>query len=298
MKLPPVILLAFLTACVGPGAGGDPTPTPTPQDHVAHPEGDSLVLRVEHVGGFVPATFHLTRLPLFSLTGDGRVITQGAVPAIFPGPALPAVMVRRLSEEGMQSVLRAVAATGQFGTSAEWRGAANMVADASDTVFTLHADGREVTVTVYALGILDGAMPNIGAEERAAHVALSGLVEQLTMLDTELAGSAWLDAEPAPYRAEALRLLVRTADADPPDDSGLEAVERRWPAGGDPATFGDPTPIDGSRCGVVSGDVAEAWYEALETANQLTRWTAGRHRYEVTVRPILPGEAATCPDLG
>ena len=206
-------------------------------------------------------------------------------------------MVRQLSEDGVQAVLREVLDTQQFELSAEWTGASGMVADAADTVFTLHAVGREVVVRVYALGTVDGneLPPGVTVSERQAHQALTALEQRLATLDQWLPASAWIDDEWQAYRPDALRLLVRNADNDEPDASGIQGSEVPWPMSEDPAAFGRATSLDGYRCGFVAGTDAEAWWDALQDANQLTRWVGGGHRYEVTPRPLLPGEAQECP---
>lgn len=284
-----VLLLAACAGGPGPSAG-----------QITHPPGDELVLRVESRGGFVMPDFAFTSIPTFTLLGDGRIIVPGAQIELFPGPALPAIDLRQLSEAGVQSVLRAVAASGQFASSAEWRGAQNFVADAADTVFTLNAEGRSVTVTVYGLGTFGpgDAPPNLPAAEVAVHQALTRLLEQLAAPDAWLPAAAWAKQSPQPYVAEALRLLVRNADADAPDESGIANQELPWPTDDDPATFGEPTPAGDYRCGVVTDEAAAAWYATLSNANQLTRFTAGAHRYQVGVRPLLPDEPAACPSPG
>lgn len=289
--LPAALAVSVLLSACGIGAGTD-------DGSIQHPAGEELVLRVEHVGGFGPVELLFTGLPGFTLLGDGRVITPGAQIDIFPGPALPAVQVRRLTEQGMQAVLRMVAQSGQFAADAEWRGAANFVADAGDTVFTLRAEGREVTVTVHALGAFlpDDAPQGIGEAELAAHQALGALLTRLTSLESELPASAWADASAQEYVADRLRLLVRNADQDPPDDSGIPQPEVEWPMDGDPGSFGEPASLAGYRCGVAEGEEAEAWYEVLAGSNQLTRFIAGGHRFQVLPRPLLPDEEAACPE--
>jgi hypothetical protein len=286
----PLALFLLLAACSG---GSGPS-----GGQIAHPPGDQLVLRVEHRGGLMIAGGFFTNLPAFTLLGDGRVILPGAQTAIFPGPALPSLQVRQLTEAGVQTVLNAVAASGQFAASAEWRGAQNFVADAADTLFTLNAEGRTVAVAVYGLGTLVAGEepPNFPAAEKPVHRALGLLLERLTTLDTWLPVTAWVAEQTwQPYVPNALRLLVRNADADPPDQSGIANAELPWPTAADPETFGAATEFGDFRCAVVTGDDADAWYEALSNANQLTRFVAGDHRYEVTVRPLLPDEPAECP---
>jgi hypothetical protein len=291
MRRAPLLLVSamLLAACAGPG-------TSSP---IEHPVGDGVVLRIATRGGFIGPNVTFTSFPAFSLQGDGRVIVPGAQPAIFPGPALPAVNVRRLSESGIQAVLEEVLKTGVFAASAEYRGAQSVVMDAPDTVFTLHADGRQVTVLVYGLGTLPADMSHTGisAEELATHAALLHLSERLATLDAWLPASAWEDPAATPFQPAALRLLVRNADADRPDSSGIPSPLVAWPTSDNPAAFGAPvSTLPGSRCGVVSGPDATVWYRALANANGLTRFTYAGHRYEVNARFMLPDEELTCPE--
>jgi hypothetical protein len=241
--------------------------------------------------------FFLTGFPPFTLTGDGRVIVPGAQIAIFPGPALPSVNVRKLSEEGIQAILKEVARTGLFSKSVDFQAAQNFVADAGDTIFSLHAAGKDVTIKVYGLSTFDppGNYPGVPADELAAYRTLSTLFQQLGNLDATLPASSWVDEGWQPYQPEALRLLVRNADADPPDETGIGNVLVDWPVDSDPATFGDPTSDGSQRCGVVSGQDTVDWYAALGNANQQTSFVKTDHRYLVTVRFQLPDEPPECP---
>jgi hypothetical protein len=284
------VLGILLGACAGGGS--------SPSGDIVHPGGDVLILRISTEGGFIAPGALFSQLPGLSVFGDGRVIVPGAVEELFPGPALPPLQVRRLSEVGIQAVLREVAATGLFTGSRRFDGARNVVADAGTTVFLLHADGRDVTVAVYGLGTLDPSNPpqRIGGGELAAHRALMRVSERLGALDGWLPAGAWLDAAWQPYTPDAFRLLVRNADTDPPDQSGIGNQLVPWPIGANPATFGQPsTRPAGSRCGVVTGADAATWLRVLRQANQLTRFTAAPHRYEVTPRPLLPDEPRSCP---
>jgi hypothetical protein len=288
----PLLLVSsvLLAACTGTGSGGP----------IEHPAGDRLVLRVATQGGFIGPGVLFTSFPGFSLLGDGRVIVPGAQIELYPGPALPAVNVRRLTEAGIQAILDEVLKTGVFSASAEYRGAQNVVADAPDTVFTLEANGRQVTVLVYGLGTLPEGNTHTGisAEELATHAALLHLSERLMNLDAWLPANAWADPDWTPFQPDALRLLVRNADADPPDGSGIGNQLVNWLTSDDPAAFGTPAgALPDARCGVVSGPDVAVWYRALSAANQLTRFTHAGHRYEVSVRFMLSDEELTCPDV-
>ena len=288
-------LVLLLAACAGAGGGGSASPG-TDDGAVEHPTGaDDLVLRMASAGGFVMPEFLFGAVPSFSLYGDGTVIVTGAVPEIFPGPALPPLQARRLTEEGVQAILAKVAETGIFVADARFDGAQMMIADAADTVFTLNADDRSVEVSIYGLGALDpsSAPPDMPAREVAAHAALTGLSNLLFELDQRLEGTAWADEAWHPYQPTALRLSVRPADTD-----ALDGTENfvPWPIEGeDPASFGELGTLPGTRCGAITGEAAAAWIAVLSAGNQSTRFTADEHRYAVTPRPFLPDEEAVCP---
>ena len=283
------LVLAFvLTACKGAG-GGPP---------IDHPAGDALVLRVHNEGGFVPIEYIFTSAPSFTLLGDGRVFVPGAQIEIYPGPALPSLNVRRLSEAGIQAVLEEVLKSGLFAADAQYLGAQTYVADAQDTIFSLHTAGGDATIRVYALGIVSAgdSHPGISSAELAAHAALYTLNTRLMDLDSWLPDGSWAEAEWTAYRPDTLRLLVRNADAEQPDASGIPNTVVPWPTSEDPSAFGAPANgATGARCGVVAGTDAVTWYDTLSAANQLTRFTAGGHRYAVAVRFFLPDEPLECP---
>jgi hypothetical protein len=305
LLLAALVLSACSAGAAPSGSGGPPGEGGGGGDGIAHPGGAELILSVANRGGFVPVEFVASALPSFTLLGDGRVITSGAVPLIFPGPALPPLQVRQLTEAGIQEVLRQVASTNLFRQNLELRGAEGVIADAGDTVFTVNADGQEIVLTVYALGTfgLDPAMPvppGVTAAEIEAHRVLTELNNRLTTLDQWLPDDAWAGGGWLPYEPEALRLFVRDATGEPVEGAGGPEDVHEWPGNGDPASFGaeDPTFGNGTRCGVVEGDEAAAWFEELSASTQITRWTTdGDDRWAVIVRPLLPHEEPACGEL-
>jgi hypothetical protein len=297
-----VAATVVLSACRlagGPGGSGTPDPSPSATEGAAvtHPAGDAVILQLAYAGGFVPAEYVFSSFPTFTLLGDGRVIVVGAQDLMYPGPALPPILVRSLTEGGVQAVLHEALASGQLDADADWRGAASHVADAADSVFRLHAGGRSVSVSVYALGLYEPGGPTdwLSEEELAAHRALSALADRLQSLETWLPASDWTVGEWQAYVPDSLGLLVRNVDGEAPDESGVERQERDWPLATDPDTFGQPWSVDQvSRCGTVTDAEAATWYAELSEANQLTRWLHDGHRYAVTPRLLLPGERAAC----
>jgi hypothetical protein len=292
-------MLVVLTSCAS-GAGSSP-PGSSGDGGIAHPTGDDSVLTVAFSGGMVPVDMQVLSLPTFVLLGDGRVIIQGAQDMMFPGPALPALLERTLTEAGIQDVLEGVEGTNLFTEDRELRAAQNMVADASDTVFHFVAAGRDVTVTAYALGTISGPdigdVPGLTAADIAADRVLNQLASSLSTIDTSVPAEAWEAEGWQPYQPTAFRLYVRDASGEPVDGE-IQPEVRAWPTDDDPATIGMPfdglTP--GARCFAVEGEAAATWLVELANANQLTQWTTdGTDRYAVQARPLLPYEAVTCP---
>jgi hypothetical protein len=304
----PAILTVVLAACAsGAGQSGAPAASggASDGDAIEHPTtADEAIFTIEYAGGFVPPQFVATQMPSFVLLGDGRVIMQGAQTLEFPGPALPPLQERTLTESGIQEVLRAIGDTNLFTSDLRLDGAQAMVADASDTVFTLRAADLDVTVSVYALGMLTPApdMPRpegITAAEVEAHGVLQQLNDQMLMLETWLPADAWETEGWQPYEPEAFRLYVRDVTDQPVEPGGPPQQRLEWPTDTDPATFGEEAGFnDGTRCGVVEGADAETWLAGLNAANQMTLWTpadAPDSRFSVIARPILPHEEVACP---
>jgi len=310
------VVLILLSACATPGhsprdSGGDASGSPPPDasdDDVAgieHPTGaDEPILVVEESGGFVMVQTVATRLPTFAMYGDGRVIMQGLMTLEFPGPALPPLIERTLNEDGIQAVLDAVENTELFTADLELRGAMNFIADASDTVFRLNANGREVTVSVYGLGLLDpqfgGNFEGIDPAEIEAHADLAQLRDALVAIDTSVPGDSWEAEGWQPYDADGFRLYVRDVTGEEIEGGDLPERVREWPTEDDPATFGEEEALfgDGTRCGVVTADAGAAWLTELNAAKQDTLWTTdGENRFSVMARPLLPGDEAACPEV-
>ncbi len=306
-----IAVLLFLSACAAtgvsspsPGGSGEAQPSAAPTHGgaggIEHPAGSDAILVVSSAGGMLPVQFQATQVPLFVLTGDGRVIVQGAQTLEYPGPALPPLVERQLSEAGVQAILNALEGTNLFAGELELRGMQGMVADATDTVFTLDAGGRQSTVTVYALGMLMPDMPpptGMDEAELEAHRVLSTLNDRLMTLDDWLPSDAWTSGDWRPYEPTAYRLYVRDVTDQPMDEDPPGAV-LDWPTDDDPAAFGTELPDfgDGTRCGVVESDAATAWHAALAAAKQNSQWTDdGERRFAIQPRPVLPHEDPTCP---
>lgn len=277
--------LLLLGACAQRGTA-TPPPDPTPSPSVELPaEGAALVLRVEYVGGFVTPSMLASRLPLYSLYADGRLITDGPVAAIYPGPALPNVQVQQLDAATVQALAdRAVAA----GVGETTDLGSPPIADAPSTRFTLTTAEGTVTREVYALAEHvvegDGADAGLTEEQVAGRTRLQELLGALSDV-----GQQPIPSESYVPHAVA---AVATPWIDPEDE--LVHPELAWPG---PELPGEAVagPLDAG-CAVATGEQASAVLAAASSANAATPWVSGGTRWSVAFRPLMPDESG-CADL-
>ncbi|MGX6606971.1 hypothetical protein ACWKSP_33310 [Micromonosporaceae bacterium Da 78-11] len=278
--------LFLLSACAQPAGNGAAASPGIPESASATaPGGDELVLRAESYGGFVPPDRVVGRLPAVSVYGDGRVISEGPIPAIYPAPALPNLQVQTISAGLVQELLRQGLAAGvRTGTDF---GQPN-VADAPTTRVTVVTANGPQSVAVEALGEAQTDDPALTAGQRAARNTLSAYVKKLTGLQT--ASGMTL---PVPYQPETVAVLAR-----PWVDNGSgepAAAKKAWPGPKLPGGYLNPDIKIG--CVVVAGAEKDTVLAEAKTASQITPWTAGYDKWLVTFRPLLPDEAKGCAML-
>jgi hypothetical protein len=277
-----IVLLAttLLAACGrlndgGPGSGGG----------IEHPTGpNDLVIRIALGGGFVPVEYNLRSVPGISIYGDGRMIIEGPQIEIYPGPALPNLQVRRLTEEAIQAILEEARKAGLLGPDASYD--YPCVADAATTTFTVVAEGRTHTVSAYALDFNDlqgtAACPGVDDEARAKlfdfQVKLGGL-------------DSWLPegsiGREQPFEPTEMRVYVLPYRGDP----ALQQPPIDWPLAPELEAFGEPDPnLMDVRCGVVAGEDLATLLQDARSANELTPWTSDGRELSLLFRPLLPDE--------
>jgi hypothetical protein len=278
-----VLALLALAACADrPADDGDAGATRSSAP-VALPPAGSLVLQVEHTGGFVSPDTTATRLPLVSVYSDGRVYAEGPVAAIYPGPALPNVQMTPVPEETVhrlaeQALAAGVAESGDLG--------APPIADAPSTRFTLvTAEGVHVR-EVYALTEAAGMEDDLTDDQRSTRAALQELLDAVT---------ATTDAAAESYVTATMAVVTRPwtdGDVDPE----LPQPDVSWPG---PALPGEPLTAGlGLSCLTVTGSDLGPVLEAAAGANARTAWLAADgSRWALTFRPLLPHETG-CADLG
>jgi hypothetical protein len=265
--------LLLLTAC-----GPQPSADDSPEAGVGAMDADEVVLRVAYTGGFVPPATLVSRLPSVTVYGDGRLITEGPVPAIYPGPALPNVQVSQISADEVEALVDRAVKAGVGGSPDVGQ---PPVADAPNTKFTVNQDGTAKELEVYALAETHG----LTATQVANRKALSDLVDTLTGLPGSKTSQPY---EPAAVAAVASPYV---AGSEP----GLEPPPPvAWPG---PALPGESlgSGLD-LGCVVAEGDQARAVLGAAAQANANTPWTSGGKTWSVVLRPLLPDETG-CADL-
>jgi hypothetical protein len=225
------------------------------------------------------------------ITLDGKVLTGGAVPAIFPGPLVMPVMEQQLTAAGWTQIVAAARAAGLLTGASDFTGG-TMPPGSAATRLQIVADGRLYELTGdpgrIMVCITTPCDPTPGTPE-----AFGGFMSRLSDIGSWLPGqlgAARIHA-PAGYA-----VVVGPA----PDQQGLEQPIIPWPLGGGFAGFGKPL-ADGSggRCGTITGDALGAVRPALAAANQLTRWRdpVDGSLHGLTVQPLLPGDGDACEGL-
>jgi hypothetical protein len=271
--------LFLLSACAQPAAdpaGASPSSSASAS---SGPQGDAdgLVLRSESYGGFVPPDRTVGSLPAVSVYADGRVITDGPVPAIYPGPALPNIQVQQVSPELVQALVTE-------GQTAGVRSGVDFgrpnVADAPTTRVTVVKDGYTQSVAVEALQEGRPDDPQLTGPQREARTKLGAFVRKLN----ELPGKSGMGT-PVAYDAAAVAVLARPW-TDPGTDASSPA--KAWPGPALPGTYLNPSFKIG--CVVVTGAEKTEVLAAAKDATQITPWTVGKDKYLITFRPLLPDE--------
>jgi predicted small lipoprotein YifL len=279
--LRPALAAAVLLGLAACGQRGAAAPPPTnASEQPAASEG--LVLRVEHTGGFVSPSVTIGRLPVVSVYADGRVISEGPVAAIYPGPALPNLQEHRIDPTVVQDLVNQALAAGVADDSDL---GSPPVADATSTRFTLVTASHTYVREAYALTETPAESEGLTQEQRTARGKLSDLADTLT-------GPTADGADSTSYVPTTIAALA-SPWSDPQD--GLTQPDVAWPG---PDLPGEPTGgLPDLTCVTAGGDEAQALVTAAGSANAATPWvTADGARWTVTLRPLLPDESS-CADL-
>jgi len=250
----------LLPACGVAGVGAELTGDP-----------DAAVVQVRSEGGFAPVEGTLGRGPTYTLLADGRLIHEGPVVAIYPGPLLPNYLVSQINADQMNTVLELVDRIGLPGMIHEIDDThSSVVADATTEVVTYwDPEGEDHTYSVYALGLEPSDNPST-----AAFSDLLVVLDQLAAGDTAV-----------PYDGERVRVVAGVGYIDPEF-----ADVRDWPLAD--TNFSDwVTYPNGWMCQTYGPELLPLFADATQT----TQWThpdpmMDAPAFNLLVRPLHPGE--------
>jgi hypothetical protein len=272
-----VLTLGLVIGCASPGASATPS-GPTA----------GFALRAWITQALPPIDSFPNAGP--SIVVDRAVlITQGPVPAIYPGPLMPNLIARPISEAGIAAIVAAARAAGLLDGPTDLTGGSMPGSQTGHLLFVIDGVEREV------LGDPNRQIVCITTPCEAA----PGTPEAFGGFWGRLSDpTGWLGSELGPesrYEPERLAVLL----TEPRLDATIQPSIAAWPIDGELLKFGSvfaaPQGTPPVRCGVIEGDEVAAALAAFRAANQLTRWTDGTGAERgAVVRPVFPGEADPC----
>jgi hypothetical protein len=264
-----------------------PTPAPTPVAPSPGPDVQGFWLRLTTTQAILPVNL-FGRLDPLVITGDGRVVSAGAVPAIFPGPLVTPLVARQLTDAGRAAILKLATDLGLVGRQTDFVGGPPLAGGIMGHI-QISIDGKLVELT----GLPDVQCTTSPCNPAPATPEAFSLFWQ-RMLDL----GSWLGAElgpDSPYTPAAYSVLVGPS---PVPQAGINPVIADWPLPDQLATMGIDA-SQGYRCATFTGGAVAVLKEAFDKANQLTGWTQDPQfsaSYGLTVVPLAPGQDA-CKDL-
>ena len=294
-------LLAFTVAALVGACGGASAPSSTPAPSApspsplpsATPAGSGFVITASWTQALPPRAM-FGNVPVIVVTSDNRVLTQGPVMEIYPGPLVASIMERPISPKGVAALLQAAKDAGILRQGGDFTGA-GLPPGAAAGRLRIVADG----VTYDLVGDTNAAVPCPPTESCAA--PLPGTPAAFATFWYRLLDLAsWLEPELGP-EAEHTPASYAVIVAGPPEPwQGANPVV--WPVT-EPAldAFGDPVRGEPTtRCGLASGDLAAALRPLFAQATQLTPFVAtssASATHGLTVRPLLPGDEDPCATI-
>jgi len=292
------LALGILVAACSSGAPATPSPSqsppaPSPALPTPTPGPVGFVIRASWTQALPPRSM-FGNLPVLVVTTDGRVLTQGAVIEIYPGPLVAPVVERLMSPQDLAALVQAAKNAGILRQGVDLTGGA-MPLGAAAARLQIVVDG----VTYDLVGDANAAVPcppTGGCPDAVPGTPAAFARFWYRLLD--LAG--WLEAE---VDAEQAHVPASYAViVGPPPEPWPGAAPMVWPVT-DPAldAFGAAVRGEpGTRCGIAAGDLAAALRPLFAGATQLTPFVAtasASATHGLTVRPLLPGDEDPCAPI-
>lgn len=247
--------------------GGDATPPPDGPEPGGGPDG--LVLSIELAGGFTTPEMTFRQTPMTVVYDDGSTVTQGAVMAIYPGPAVLPLVAGRVGDDDLARIVELAEEAGLLGGQPDL--GSPPVADVPDTRITVVAGGEAHTTVVPAQGF-DDAGPGVSDEQAEARARIARFLAEVSGIVT--AGETSDMVRPDRYRV----LPVRPGPDEVPD---VEPNRLDWPL--------DVALVEGE-CTPVTGDDVAALEATLDQATEITLWADGGTQWRLAIRPVLSHE--------
>ena len=230
-----------------------------------------VVLRADVVGGHGPGA-GFTTLPGLVVSADGAAIIPGAVFAIYPGAAMPSLLVGQLAPADLQQLVDNARGAGLADPKTDF--GRLPAGDQSHVVVTLSADGRSVSVDIPGATVASTVLTPAQASARKR------VFDLLDSVATRVpVGNAH------PYRPASVAVMSRTIDsvraqAPPVEWPGL-STPVDWPLASMPAS---------DSCAVYDGSDAAKVLAAAASATELTTWGHGGRVVGAYFRPLTPGD--------
>jgi hypothetical protein len=231
--------------------------------------------------------------PTVVVTADGTYVTAGHVAVGDPGPLLPNLVGRSLSDAGRASIQAEAARLGLLGRKTDFRSVTALPGGVVGRL-QLTGDGGPVTL----VGEPDSKLLCIPS----LCDPVPGTPEAFGELWRKVADPVpWLGGElgpETPFVPAAYALLVGPV---PAPDPAAGASIADWPLSVPLATFGTPVAKGSRRCGIVRGADAGTLRPVLEEANLKTQWVQDPETsatFDITVRPVIAGEDPCAETFG
>jgi hypothetical protein len=289
------LVVTALTVIVAACSSSNGTPNGTPSGASTSPVGSTPVPSMDPAAQtyWLRATFTQALPPLNRfggqsyavITGDGQSVTQLALPTVYPGPLLPNLVARQVTEAGRTAILKSARDLGLLNGTSDFNTGPLLAGGVSGRI-ELTVDGKRVTITGNPNALMECVTTPCEPPPGSA-AAFAEFWRELGDLPS------WIPNEMSPesaYVAPAYAILVGPA---PEQDPNFTQPPLDWPLAQPLALFGGPVANGSYRCGTVSGTDADTLLPSLQAANQLTQWVQGpktNATFGLTVRPMVPGE--------
>lgn len=239
-------------------------PTPAIGCESAHESG-TLALRIEAIG-------ETGRTWVISIYDDGRVLTPGTTPPEISDEEW--MVVRFLTEAGVETLVSEVVDTGLFETSAQYPlvplpGVEPPGRGASGYSVTVARRSVQVVVGWTSVFADDATYYEPSPEREALDALAAHLVDFAAWLPTE----AWASTEQCDYQAQRFLVFVEAqAWGGSLDELPVDIADIDWPLGGEILAWGEEIDVSSAfpgyvlRCGEVSRDDAATLGDSLRAA--------------------------------